>query len=469
MKSFVCIIALGISLTNISCKKFVTVPPPITGLVSESVYSTNSTAAASLTGIYVTMNGNTIGGGNFGISVYGGLSADELKLHPASTNTTTNHTYVNTLLSNDGSSVWPALYKCIYQANSAIEGITVSTGLTPAMSRQLMGEAKFVRAFCYFYLVNFYGDVPLVLTTNYQINATIGRSPKDQVYLQIIADLKDAQTLLTDNYLDASGVTTTSRVRPNKGAASALLARVYLYLQQWDSAEAEATSIINNSNYILLSNLNNVFLATSMEAIWQLERPNNGFNTPDGGTFLTTYLNNGGPTGGFPITLRDSLALGFESGDLRKANWIRSLTIGAKTYYYPYKYKRNTGNPATEYPVIFRLAEQYLIRAEARAQKGNLAGAQTDVNVIRNRAGLPNTSSNTQASLISTILRERQYELFTEYSHRWFDLKRTANIDPVMTIVCPQKGGTWVTTASLYPIPLSEIQADPNLTQNPGY
>lgn len=468
MKSIHRIIAIGVLLTNFSCEKFVQVDPPVTSVVGESVYATNSTAAAALTGIYITMAGNSIGGGNSGISILAGLSADELKLYPLSINMELGHIYINALLSTDGSSVWTSLYKCIFQANSSIEGISASTSLTPAISTQLMGEAKFVRAFCFFYLVNLYGDIPLTLTTDYKVNAIIQRSPKEQVYQQIITDLKDAQSLLSNDYLTPGGAITTTRVRPNKVTVSALLARVYLYLQQWDKAEIEATSVIDNPNYSLLTNLNNVFLATSNEAIWQLEMPSNGFNTRDGATFMVPF-NSGGPAGDYPTTLSDSLAMNFEPGDLRKANWVTSLNVGSVTYYYPYKYKLNAGNPATEYPVIFRLAEQFLIRAEARAKQDNIEGAKDDLNAIRTRAGLPNTLANTQASLISAIQNERRFELFTEYGHRWFDLKRTGSIDDVMTLATPQKGGTWLTTASLYPIPLTEIQVDPNLTQNPGY
>jgi hypothetical protein len=469
MKYISLVIALGVCISNLSCKKFVEVSPPVTSLVSTSVYATNSTAASAVTGIFITMAGNSIGGGKYGISVLSGLSADELKLSAISPDNVLNHSYINALESRDGYIFWSDLYNCIYQANSAIEGISASHGVTPSISHQLIGEAKFIRAFCYFYLLNIYGDVPLVLSIDYKINATISRSSKDNVYQQIVADLKDAQSLLTDNYLTPLGTTTTSRVRPNKIAATALLATVYLYQQKWSNAESEATTVINNTNLSLLTDLNSVFLATSTEAIWQLEIPDNGFNTADGGTFLTSYLNGAEPDGSYPITLQDSLALGFEPGDLRKSNWTTSLTVGSTTYYYPFKYKLYEGTPTTEYPVILRLGEQYLIRAEARAQQGNIGGAQEDLNMIRSRAGLTGTTSNSQASLLSAIQRERQFELFTEYGHRWFDSKRTGNIDSFMQVVTPEKGGTWRTTAQLFPIPFIEIQADPNLRQNPGY
>lgn len=455
-------------LTLISCKKFVEVSPPSTQLVGASVYNSNATAAAALTGIYQTMVSNSVGGGNFGISALLGLSADEFMLYPNS-DVTFNQTYTNGILSNTDIPIWSNLYNCIYQANSAIEGLSGANGVGTEMNKQLTGEAKFVRAFCHFYLVNIYGDAPLILTTNYSINQTASRIPKERVFEQIIADLKDAQSLLGNDFLSPDGITTVDRVRPNKGAATALLARVYLYQQKWDSAEAEATAVINNSAYQLQTDLNNVFLKNNGEAIWQLEPPNNGFNSPDG-SFLLGLLYFGGPNNYAPLTLNDSLIGNFEPADLRKTSWVVSTTNGATTYYYPFKYKLYyTGTAPTEYPVGLRLAEQYLIRSEARAQQKNMSGAAADLNVIRNRAGLQNTSASTLQELVKAIYHERRLELFTEYGHRWLDLKRTASVDAVMSVVAPQKGGAWESTDQLYPIPLREIQSNVRLTQNPGY
>jgi hypothetical protein len=168
--------------------------------------------------------------------------------------------------------------------------------------------------------------------------------------------------------------------------------------------------------------------------------------------------------------LSDSLVYNFDLGDLRALHWIDSISVSGITYYYPWKYKLNyTGAPPVEYPMVLRLAEQYLIRSEARAQQGNLNGAAADLNAIRTRAGLPNTAAVTQQDFLNAIYRERRFELFTEYGHRWLDLIRTGNVNAVMGVVTPEKGGIWVPTDSLYPLPLTEIKADPNLTQNPGY
>ncbi len=150
------------------------------------------------------------------------------------------------------------------------------------------------------------------------------------------------------------------------------------------------------------------------------------------------------------------------------------IQTARNTWYFPYKYKYNTlttNGTVYEYTMVLRLAEQYLIRAEAKVQTGD-ATAVNDLNAVRHRAGLADYAGSTDKnSLLAAILHERQVELFTEWGQRWFDLIRTGNVDAVMSIVTPQKGGTWTTGGhqTLYPIPIADIAADPNLTQNPGY
>lgn len=470
MKTKAIFIVLSVLFNSvISCRKFVEVSPPITQLAATSVYESSATATAAVTGIYATMINNSVGGGVFGMSSLLGLAADELNLFPTP-NPLLNETYTNSLTSTTGILFWYHLYNSIYQANIALEGVSSSDGIPALLKMQLIGEVKFIRAFCYFYLVCLYGDVPLILTTDYETNAVVSRTSSAEVFDQIVQDLKDAKAFLNEIYVSPDGSPASNRVRPNKGAASALLARVYLFRQNWELAEVEATSIINNSIYKLADDINTVFLGTgNKEAIWQLESVNNGFNTPDGNTFLGGYLGNG-PRTSAPILLNDSLFNSFELGDLRKLNWCTSKIISGKTYYFPYKYKLvYTGEPPVEYPVLFRLAEQYLIRAEARAYQSKLPEALSDINVIRNRAGLANASATTQEEIIAAILRERRFELFTEYGHRWLDLSRTDNLNAVMSLVTPQKGGIWDVTDHLFPIPKSEIERNPNLIQNLGY
>lgn len=470
LNSVITTIAIMLVIVQTSCKKIVDVEGPDTSINAANVYLNNATASAVLTGVYTNMSKSIFqNGGIPSLSFYLGLSADELTLYSGSTNVTYGAYYANALTNQNtlGSDFWNNLYQTIFVTNSAIEGLTVSNSLTPGVKQQLLGEAKFMRAFCYFYLVNLYGDAPLALTTDHKINATLSRAPKNAIYQQIIIDLKDAQNQLSSNYLKANLIgSTTERVRPTKWAATALLARVYLYTGDNLNAAAQATAVINNSSTYNLTNLNIAFLKNNSEAIWQLQPVLSGYNTQEARLFI---LPSSGPSNPlFPVYLNTDVVNSFEIGDQRKAIWTNNITVGVNNYFYSFKYKVSTGE-VTEYTMVLRLAEQYLIRAEARTKQNDFSGAQADLNVIRSRAGLPNTTANDNVSLLNAILHERQVELFTEWGHRWLDLKRTGNVDAVMGMVTPTKGGTWQTTDQLYPIPETELLKAPQLTQNPGY
>ncbi|MEJ7820692.1 MAG: RagB/SusD family nutrient uptake outer membrane protein [Chitinophagaceae bacterium] len=434
------------------------IDPPINQLNSQLVFSSDNTATSAVTGIYSTMMATNEQVYNSALTLYGGLSADELYYF---TPNYTDELYTNQLSIASHSmierNIWTPSYKYIYMANACIEGIASSTALSPAIKNRLRGEAKFIRAFCFFTLVNLFGDVPLTLSTNPGINSTSARSPKTNVYDQIINDLEESVNLLPESYA------TTERVRPNKWAAEALLARVYLYNKEWAKAETKATTVINAGPYMLLPNPNDVFLGSSKEAIWQLKPVNPSRNTYEGRMILPST------SSAQPIYLLTSGQVSaFEKGDLRKSSWAKAQTFSGQTYYYPYKYKVRgaAGIPITEYYMVLRLAEQYLIRAEARAQLNNLIGAINDVNKIRNRSGLINVNPIDQISMLLAVEQERRVELFSELAHRWFDLKRTEKANSILS---PLKGTNWQFTDQLWPIPQDQINLNPALTQNPGY
>ncbi len=442
------LLALGFS----SCKQFVEVPAPTNQLNAEDVFTDDKTATSAIIGIYSDMESP------LPISTYltllPGMSADEL------TYTSGDQGYLQ-LLNNSylpdnpyTAAVW-GIYSSVYKANACIQGIENSTGLTPATKDQLLGEALFCRAFCYFYLVNLFGDVPLVTSTDYRISDTAGRTPAATVYQQIIVDLTKAQALLNSSY------PSDQRVRPNIWTAASLLSRVYLYTNNWTNAESQASSIINSGSYTL-SNLASAFLINSNETIWQLMPVNPAFNTQEAAIFIP-----GGPTQipTFPMT--NDLVNAFEPGDQRIPAWTGNTIIASQVFYYPAKYKNPGGSPVTEYHIVFRLAEQYLIRAEARMQQDNIAGAIDDLNTIRSRAGLTALSpSMTQDQAAIAVRQERRIELFAEFGHRWLDLKRTSMVDPVLQALKPS---TWRSRAALWPVPQEQIMLNPSLTQNKGY
>lgn len=451
-----------------SCKKFIEVDAPVTSTNAINVYENDNTAIAVLTGIYTNMSGSFFIDGITSISLYPELSADNLSLYDLNGQAYTPY-YINDLKpTGPGTPIlWNNIYPIIYVANAAIEGLNKSTSLTPSVKDQLMGEARFVRAFCFFYLTNLYGDIPVPLGTDYKTNATLERSSSEKVYEQIIFDLKEAQRLLNTQFVGIDAISASAeRVRPNKGAATALLARAFLYKADYVNAEMLATAVINSPLYDTAA-LNDVFLKNSREAIWQLQPVGVNENTKEAILFI---LPEEGPSIARPIFLSNQVMSNFETGDLRKRNWTDSVIAEGVTYYYAYKYKAGLNVGAvSEYEMVLRLAEQYLIRSEARVRQGNLTGGLADLNVVRKRAGLAPSVANTAVDLLSAIQHERQAELFTEWGDRWFDLKRTGKVNEVMEQVTPFKGGIWNSNWQLYPIPLTELQANPNLVQNPGY
>lgn len=452
------LLAIGAMLFLISCKKYVEIPPPENQLVSELVFADDKTANATLAGLYTTMNSYNSQFANVNGTFLTAYSADEFYYALSfatydefkSDKVTTSNSRVN--------SFWSTPYSLIYHANAILEGLAKSTAVSESAKKQFRGEAKFLRAFYYFYLVNYFGDVPLILNTDYKVNTLLPREKKEKVYDAIIKDLTDAQADLPDAYYG------TERTRVNQSAATALLARTYLYTQQWAQAETEATKVIGDNQYRLLTNLDSIFLKNSVEAIWQLQTVNtstSGVNTWEGFSLVPAT-----PTSRSYYQVYDNFLTAFETGDKRKKSYINSYTNASGTFFYPYKYKIRTKSPVAEYSMVLRFAEQYLIRAEARAQQNNLTGSRDDLDVIRSRAGLPDLANNlTKAQTLLAVEQERRIELFAEWGHRWFDLRRTGRS---LSVLGPIKPGITVNDL-YYPIPLDAMNTNPNLIQNEGY
>jgi hypothetical protein len=435
-----------------SCKKFVELGAPPTQVLFEDSFKTDAAAQSVIMGLY-SFSSQATNGLITSLTFYSGVSSDDLQYNSsdALVQEFANNAITNT--NGTANAVWGTTYQLVKNANNAISGLTASTTLTPLVKNQLLGEAKFMRAFAYFHLVNLYGDVPLPLKDDYSAfeNAALPRTSTTEVYAQIIKDLTEAQNLLPTAYVG------TFRGRVNKYAATALLARAYLYQKDYVNAEAQATQVINSAVYTLPAP-EAAFINTSNEIIWQIGNLL-GVSVP-GAAYVTlaTVI----PT----YTLADATYQSFENTtDLRRTNWTVTKTIGGKTYYGISKYKIGTGS-GNEYNIALRFAEQYLIRAEARAQQNNISGAKTDVDMVRSRAGLGGVSANlSQAQMLTAIEQERKVELFGEWGHRWFDLKRTNRANAVIGVLKP----TWKSTSVLFPIPQAQILLNPSLTQNSGY
>lgn len=449
------IMGLLASLALASCENYLEVDPPKNELVSESVFETDASATSVVTGIYSRMISSLglYSGHNSSIAVLAGLYSDELDYLAGS-----NAFYENNLTPNDSYinfRWWGEPYSYIYTCNVVLENLENNSGLSESTKTQLRGEALFIRAFCYFYLVNSFGDVPLHVSSDYASNALRSRSSVATVYHQIITDLKESRDLLPDNY----NISNNERVRPNRYAASALLSRIYLYTKEWELAEQFATEVIANTNlYQLELDLDKAFLKDSSEAIWQLYPVYPGLNTIDGFAFIATT------TPPRVLALTTALTGVFETDDLRKQHWMASVTNGTQTWYYPFKYKVRASSQLTEYSMVLRLSEQVLIRAEARAQQEHFLLAHNDINAIRNKAGLEDLPESLgKEALLEAIYKERQCELFTEWGHRWFDLKRTGKANLVLDGIKPN----WDASDILFPIPNDELLRNPNMTPNP--
>jgi len=452
-------------LPGAACKKMLSIPSNVPGqLVTGLVFSDSSTAVSGVVGMYTNGFGND-GPLSLYMSLYPALSSDEI------TSSFSSDFLNNALTAGSDAipggstgNIWNSFYnnKLIYQANAAIEGIAASKALTASLKDQLTGECEMIRALSYFYLVNLFGPVPVATGTDYLVNGKLPRAPVDTVYAQIIRDLINAGNHLKETY------PSVGRARPNKYTAMALLSRVYLYRKEWARAKALADAIINSGNYIL-ETPDNVFVTGNQEAIWQAVSVGYfRYETSEGQTFVPNA-----PDIIPQYFLTTHLLDAFEPGDLRQLKWTGVNNVNGVDYFYPYKYKNRQAaqiDGRIEGEVLFRVAEQFLIRAEASIELGDLAGGAKDIDEIRGRAGLSPTTATSKDELLNAVVQERRTEFFCECGHRWLDLKRSGSINAAMSAA---KGSLWPADghAALYPIPYDQLRL--NLShgwqQNSGY
>lgn len=447
--------SMAFVLTVMSCDSFLEIDPPRNQLVTKSVFTEDKLADGAVAGIYQEWfslhNTSFASGGSNSVTALLGIAADDLVFNPAGP-ITDAFMAGDWLTDNTGVyNLWASAYKSIFRANEVLEGLAASTTIGAEVASRIRGEVLFVRAFCYFYLVNLFGDVPLVTTADYRVTSVQPRDPLDMVYVGIEADLSEATGLLPTDYSHAQG----ERIRPNRWAAVALQARVALYQGKWEAAADYAGQVIGRTaDYAVMDGTGGVFLKNSSEAIWQL--------LPVGSTTTNAYegllaipLPTLQASPNYSVTPR--LLDAFSDGDAREGSWLGDFTLQStqETYRYPFKYKVRTsvsGSAIQEYSMILRLAEQYLIRAEARAQLGDLADALADLNVTRVRhGGLAPLAGLDKDEVLAAIEGERLVEFFYEWGHRWFDTKR------------------WGRHSTLLPIPQREREANPALTQNDNY
>lgn len=375
------------------------------------------------------------------------LAADNL-IHPVDA-TSQDYAQVanNSILPDNGAidGMWSIMYDGINRANNVIEKVPAVKDMTDEEKNKAIAEMRFIRALNHFNLTNFFGDVPLKVNSTSgveKINAA--RDTKEAVYAQIIQDLEFAEL-----NLPAAG----PKIRASKYAASALLARVLLYKGDYAKASTKAGEVISNGGYTLPTSYGTVFGDDgSAETIFEVDFTELDRNRIAEYNFPKTL------NGRREVAPSPNLLAAYEPGDQRK-----NFSIGVDgTNFYAIKY--NDLSTGTDNVIILRLADMYLIRAEAQAKlSGTILAIQQDIDKIRNRANLPGTSAATHADLLTAIEKERRLEFAFE-GIRWFDLVRTGRAIEVLSNVTS-------INQTLFPIPLNEIQTnnDPGMKQNPGY
>jgi hypothetical protein len=446
MNTFKYIYPILVAAALSSCKKFLQVEP-VDSVSDEQTIVDKTSAETATRGVYRALSAD----GYYGVTfqAIGYLSGDNVQWTGSqsivqqfiSHNVRADNAYI--------AAAWTAIYATINKANHIIAKVPAITDplLSQDEKNQLTGEGYFIRALAYFDLARTWGGVQLALqpTTSSTDKNGIKRSSLADTYAQVLSDLTAAESLLPE---------TTNRYRATKKTVWALRARYHLYQQEWALAASYATRLINDStNYKLVKPYSAFFannVVATQESVFEL-------------SYSTTYTNghrnqwqppaNNGtrqwaPNDAFINLVNDASIGGNRNALVAKTSaglWFGNL------YY---------RSPAIDPAYIFRIAELYLIRAEARAQLNDLAGALNDLNAVRNRAGLANSTAATQNDLLLAIENEKRIEFAFE-PHRWFDLVRTNRAAAVLGVT-----ETW---RYVLPIPSSEVLIDGSLKQNDNY
>lgn len=481
--NLIAIALLGFSFS--SCSDFLEQNPQ-TDLSENDFYKTADDILSAVNGAYSSLQEGDIYGNWY---VFGEIPSDNTR-NQLSRSVTTQNEFDQFYIDTQNSMIanfWKAAYKVINRTNTIlgrIDGIEINTEL----ANRYKLECKFIRALMYFNLVRVYGDVPLVLKEiSISESYDILREPKENVYNQIIADLKEAQGLPVSYSTAEDG-------RATQGAAKALLANVYMTLHKYAEAETILAEIINSGRYSLLENtpgsLNidgykNVFSPVnhnSKEGIFEIQFLKGGYG--EGSNYANNFApeNSGtnvvavGGTGGNNIPEMD-IYNAYEEGDLRRDfsmslgyydnrknnEWVESRYV-CKFMDVPYQ----NNDASNNYPVI-RYADVILMYAEALNQNGKTAEACKYLNMTRRRGFGYQTTETSPVDLQTTdkaqfalmVEQERRVELAFE-NHRWFDLIRTGRAVEVMR----SKGFSLNETNLICPIPQKQIDVNPKLTQN---
>jgi starch-binding outer membrane protein, SusD/RagB family len=454
MRKIITILFLGLVLL-VSCEEMIEIEYPANQIGTTQVYEDIRTANAALAGLFARLRDRSVitGGSYIGIGSLSGSYADDLDCYYYDQNGVVD-IYMNLQQETNSTikSIWEASYQQIYYANSIMHGASQSNVLPDADKNRLIGEALVVRSLIFLYLQQFFDDIPYTTSLNYEVNRRLSKTEGTTLLAQLELDLKEAVGLLEDDYRNIE------RIYPNRKVAQLLLANVYMLQNNWTLAEQTAELILESPLYQFQTDINKVFKKTGTHILWQLMPQNNGDATSEASFYYFT----GSTPNSFVLT--QDLVNSFSNDDLRKQNWMAEVTFNDDSWHIPLKYK-NRSNNTDEYSIVFRLAEAYFIMAEALARQNRFNEALPYLNATRERAGLVGFTSLSGDAFFNELIAEKRREYFTEFGHRFLDLKRWGRLD-ALTAVKPN----WQSDKSAWPLPQSELLLNPKLNpQNPGY
>lgn len=468
-------VVLGLVSLLSSCEDFL-VKEPVLQQTSELTLSTVSGLDLATIGSYTQLYGVNWYGGYFVLSSE--MRAGNGKPEPQQAGWQYD-AYIWNYSPENTENLWNGAYSAIARANNVINSIPEYQGSVEeeALLQKYKAECLFIRAIAHFDLVRLYAQpysydetmlgVPVVLVTEMEKPA---RNTIEEVYKQVIADLVEAESLFED-YSRTGGADVTAYA--SKEAAQALLARVYLNMEDWQNAAKYATEVINSGKYSMWTAEEYVTVSDNPDGAWGREAEGSevifsiysstagsGHPGQNGISYMTNELGHGDVTAS-----QDLLGL-FEAGDVRRDLYQTSTAPVNAGFEWTKKFPSKTGDFSTNNIPVLRLSDMYLMRCEAIYNGASITGASalSDFNMIRTNRGL---AARTAALQLVDISNERRRELCFE-GHNFFDLARrgescirvdyTANTNQVV----PFPGNAWAV-----PIPKGEIDANENMVQNP--
>jgi hypothetical protein len=362
---------------------------------------------------------------------------------------------------------WREAYKGIQRANVVLSRIGAVTFKDEGTKSYRVGEMKFIRALLYFNLVQLYGDVPLAAEETTDPNSYFGqgRNPASSVYDQIKKDLTDAIGVLP--------VVAGAPGRVIKTAAQSLLAKVYLTLGDYANARTQLEAVVTSQKHGLVDRPADVFSIANennKEIIFAVQFASGINGNTEGSTMFQQFSPSGTQSGakGHNLPTKGLYNL-YSASDLRKGVYVDLTAAGVP-------YNKKLTKPTTVITdggsdvVVLRYADVLLMLAEVENALHNTTVAAGYLNKVRVRAALPETTASTEADLRAAIDLERRLELAGE-GHRWFDLLRTDKAIDVMNQWFKDNGKLITIDEHnlVMPVPQTQRDTDPTISQNTGY